>query len=581
MRMRRSLSFTLTFCAVLFLLLACFSPTPTQANRSTSTAAALESPTPLSSPTSMQIAQATAPVSLGTNLAGIADWSTQQPFLDVFKSGRGWLTQCAGDEPGCSGSWVTEESDKLDLDASGWVKSLPAPADPPEYTRVATLLQRDLGVPYPGGKYIVLYDGEGTIEYRFDAQKDDAASRPGRDVINVTPSDAGIYMIITATDPRQQGNYIRNIRVVQERYESTFSQEVFNPVFLDRIRQFKTLRFMDWMRTNGSNQSSWANRPQVTDAFYSSDKGAPLEVMIDLANRLNADAWFNMPHKATDEYMSNFAKMVQTRLKPNLKAYVELSNEVWNWQFPQAHYALEQGRSRWNQEGDAFMQWYGMRTAQMATIWKQVFGAQRDRLITVMGTQTAWRGLEDPALNCPLWVKEGNRPCYQNEVDALAIAGYFGNSFGSGQNQATVESWLKDSDGGFAKAFTQLEQGSLIPHDGYDDSLQGIADSFRYYKQVTQAKGLQMIAYEGGQHLVNAENEPLTNFFLAINRRPEMKALYSQLLDSWKQAGGSLFMNFSDIGRPGKWGSWGVLEDVAQERSPKYDALVEFIERNS
>jgi len=61
---------------------------------------------------------------------------------------------------------------------------------------------------YPGGKYVVLYEGEGTIEYKFDARKDEAASTSGRDVIDVNPSDKGIHLIITATDPNNTGNYI-------------------------------------------------------------------------------------------------------------------------------------------------------------------------------------------------------------------------------------------------------------------------------------------------------------------------------------------------------------------------------------
>ncbi|NJR40505.1 MAG: hypothetical protein HC781_18810 [Leptolyngbyaceae cyanobacterium CSU_1_4] len=68
---------------------------------------------------------------------------------------------------------------------------------------------------------------------------------------------------------------------------------------------------------------------------------------------------------------------------------------------------------------------------------------------------------------------------------------------------------------------------------------------------------------------------------MSLNRRPEMTDLYTQLLEAWKQAGGTVFMNFSDIARPSKWGSWGALEFVGQARSPKYNALINFIDRNS
>jgi hypothetical protein len=530
----------------------------------------------LSTPNPAPAARAALPMSIGTNLNGVADWSTQQPFLDAFKSARAWLTQCKGGEPGCQGNWSTDESDQLNLDADGWVKSLPAPNDPPEYTRASTLLLRELNGKYPGGKYIVLYTGEGKLEYAFDARKDEAASKLGREVITVTPSNDGILLSITATNPR---NYIRDIHVVPEAYEKTFQTQVFNPIFLERVKKFKTFRFMDWQQTNGSDRMDWETRPKLTNATYAT--GVPVEMMVDLANRMAIDPWFNMPHKATDDYMTQFAQLVRSRLNADRKVYVEYSNEVWNWQFPQAHFALEQGKKRWSQEGDVFAQWYGMRTAQMSDIWKQVFGQQRDRVVSVLSTQTAWRGLENPALDCPLWVAEGNKPCYQHGIDVLAIAGYFGGNLGQGDSQAIVEGWIREGEAGFKKAIEQLQKGLLIPTDGFDDTLKGVADSFRYYKNVAQERGLQLVAYEGGQHLVSSGNETLSEFFMALNRRPEMKGLYTQLLDTWRDAGGSLFMNFSDIGTASKWGSWGALEYVGQARSPKYDALMEFIDRHS
>ncbi len=68
----------------------------------------------------------------------------------------------------------------------------------------------------------------------------------------------------------------------------------------------------------------------------SADRGIAIEYAIDLANTLKTDAWFCMPHKASDEYIREFAKMVKERLDPSLKSYVEYSNEIWNWSFGQA-----------------------------------------------------------------------------------------------------------------------------------------------------------------------------------------------------------------------------------------------------
>jgi hypothetical protein len=523
---------------------------------------------------------------VGMGLSGIADWSTQLPFLDIFKLSRQWITQCESRDPGCNsnGEWDTNEASLLNLDKNGWVKSLPNPNAPPKYTRVSTLLLREIKGRYPSGKYIVLYDGEGTIEYGFDAQKDKVASTPGKDVINVnSEGGGGILITISSTDPKKTGNYIRNIRVVRAEDLALYTKgEIFNPAFINKIKSFKNLRFMDWMQTNGSQQKEWSSRPTPTTASYALN-GVPVEVMVALVNKINAQPWFNMPHMATDEYMAKFAQMVKEKLNPKLKAYVEFSNEVWNWKFPQANYALKQGQAKWGKDKkDAYMHWYGMRTAQMCNTWKNTFAKQKDRVVCVMGTQTAWQGLENAALDCKYWVAEGNKPCYQHGIDAYAIAGYFGTSLGAPENTKTVESWLNEPDGGFSKAFQQLKQGGLLKNSS--DSLADNYNSFIYHAKVARKINLQLVAYEGGQHIVGhsgvENNEKLTNFFIKLNRHPAMYEIYTQLLNDWKKAGGGLFMHFVDIGAPGKWGSWGALEYVGQNSSPKYQALVDFNKNN-
>ncbi len=520
---------------------------------------------------------------LGIGLNGIADWSTQLPFLDAFKSSREWFTQCVNGDPGCKGEWSTEESNLLNLDENGWIKSLPAPEEAPKYTRVSTLLLRDIPNRYPSGKYIVLYEGQGTIEYGFDAQKDRTASTPGRDVINVdAKGGGGILLTITATDPKKTGDYIRNIKVVQAESEKTFETEIFNPKFIEKIKKFRTLRFMDWMRTNGSEQKEWSDRPRPSIASYGV-KGVPIEIMVALSNKVKAPPWFNMPHQATDEYITNFAKLVKKSLDPNLNVYVEFSNEVWNWQFPQAQYALKQGKARWGEDkADAFYQWYGMRAAQMCDIWKSVFGNESNRVACVLSTQKAYKGLESYALECSYWVAEGNKPCYQHGIDAYAVAAYVSGNLGSPENSSTIESWLKDPDGGFGKAFKQLREGGLLRES--TDSLSDVYKDLIYHKEVAQKKGLTLVAYEGGQHITGSggveNNDKLTNFFIELNRRPEMSDFYTQLLNDWKKAGGTLFMHFVDISPSSKWGSWGALEYLDQNGSPKYNALIDFIDKN-
>lgn len=43
--------------------------------------------------------------------------------------------------------------------------------------------------------------------------------------------------------------------------------------------------------------------------------------------RVGANAWVNIPHKASDAFIASFAAFLRDRLRPDLKVYVEYSNE--------------------------------------------------------------------------------------------------------------------------------------------------------------------------------------------------------------------------------------------------------------
>ena len=516
--------------------------------------------------------------SLGINLAGFADWGTEYPLNDYFKSARPWITQCRdGVDPGCNNVWDTEEYDQLDLDENGWVRSLPAPEDAPVYTYVSTLLFT--AEPHHGeGTYIVLYDGEGTISYDLGATKNEALSVNGRDVVDLA-ADGPFLLSITATDPQGTGDYIRNIRIVRPEREADYQTNLFNPDFLAKLDGFRALRFMDWMETNANTQREWASRPQTSHATFANEEGAPAELMIALANQTGKDPWFNMPHAATDDYMAQFAALVRDTLDPSLTVYVEFSNEVWNGMFPQHEYAIQQGAALFN-SGDEFqdaLNWHGKRAAEMCNVWKNVFAGQESRLVCVMGAHTnEW--INNEILACPLW--DGG-PC-AGYVDALAIAPYFGYYIGLPENETAVTTWTSDPDGGLDKLFTEINEGGLlsgeeVPPGG---ALQGAFAEMETNKALADAWQLRLLAYESGQHLVGVnevvDNEAVTNLFIAANRDPRMGAAYSQYLDGWKTRGGELMAVFSLAGQPGKWGSWGILEYITQPGSPKYDAVYTF-----
>ena len=475
---------------------------------------------------------------MGVNLTSVCYWSTENPFVDFFKQSQPWQAQKKGAVYGKGGT--------LDLDANGWIRSL----QPGQWADV--LMCRNNGH-YPAGEYICLYDGEGRINFGFDARVKDR--QKGRIVLQVSPSRAGILLRLVETDP---SNPIRNIRLIAPGFENTYKSTVFNPAFLKRWEGFKVIRFMDWMRTNNATVETWDQRPTPQIQTQGGNKGVALEYMILLANRLKASPWFCMPHEASHDYVENFAKMVKEKLDPSLKVYVEYSNEVWNFQFEQARYAsrVGQGMKLSDDPFEAGLFFYAKRSEEIFQIWEDVFG-NSDRLVRVLAAQSG-----NP------WTSEkilGFEKAYES-ADALAVAPYFGAHLGKPETQAEV-----------AKLSVREILSRCKAH---------MAENHRQVAiHASKAKkhGMDLIAYEGGQHLVGTggaeNNQELTALFIAANRDPEMKALYLEDLKGWQKSGGKLFATFSSMGLYGKWGSWGLLQHPDQNpaTAPKYQAIMEFM----
>lgn len=507
--------------------------------------------------------------SIGTNLTSISYFSTQHPFLNEFKSSNAWMTQNGS-------TWNTKEDDLLDLDEDGWVKSLPDESDNVKYNSVGSLIYRG-NDNYLPGKYVVLYEGEGNIRYDLDAEKIEDLSTPGRDVIEVEPSDMGIWLNITSTDPNQTGDYIKDIKILPEAYESSLGNKTFNPEFIEKTKPFSTLRFMDWMETNGSKQKEWSDRPKEQDAVYS-NHGAPVEVMVELANETNSDPWFNIPHQASDEYVTNFAQYVKNNLNSNLDVYVEYSNEVWNLGFEQTQWVKQQAQQEWGDSDLDYLDWYSRRTTEVVGIWDDVFAGDSERVVGVMGTQAAntykaQEVLEYEWSDTPLTHSEAG-------IDAIAIAPYFGRYIGKPSNRNTLKNWANDSDSGLDSLFREIKQGGLLENSPEGGALNDAYGNIEAYSQLAGEEDLQLIAYEGGQHLVGIQgvqnDQAIADLFIEANRDPRMGEIYRDYFEEWYKLGGDVFANYSDIRTHNEWGSWGTLESVYQDSSPKYDAVTDF-----
>ena len=505
---------------------------------------------------------------LAIGLNEISDWSPQQPFIDLMRTARPWI----GHLPGRFGGFEFERLRAEGyLDEHGWPVAVPSGVEALESFVLTDQPSEAKGLI---GRYVLSYEGIGRV--RMTGAVSNVRYRPKEIGFDFVPGKGLVGIRVDRIDPMKTGDYLRNIRLLRE--EHIPLQElgmVFNPDWLRHVQDMRALRFMDWMGTNGSEQTTWKGRPQEHDAFYAYYLGGvPVEVMVDLANEVGADPWFNMPHMADDDYIRRFANYVRDHLDPRLKAYVEYSNEVWNWQFAQAGWAMEQANARWNMEGgDGWVQIAGMRAAQMAQIWTEVFGdATKDRLVRVIGTQTGWLGLEESVLGSPNWVAEdpAHRPPF-SYFDAYAITGYFGLDGDADIMSLRILDWLDVSEDFATQALAQELRDSSVK------AL--ITKYYPYHAAVAARHGLDLVMYEGGTHVVGVEswteNERLTDFLTRFNYSPEVAGIYREILDGWRDAGGTLFNAFLDVYSPSRWGSWGHLRHL-EDANPRWDVLMDY-----
>ena len=574
------------------------------------------------SPTSTNGTRTTSKSPLGINLSSLDYYGPSLPTIDLMKKAAPWLTQCNSytsstckNFTGSASTWNTLEQASLDLDADGWVKTLPASSDTTvKFRTIATIILSSGW--QQAGQYIVRYDGAGTLSYSGVGTKNVAQSSAGRDVLDVINTNgSGLIMAITATTP---GNYLRNIRVYPPggacandlttyaasaaactgatgayvAFENFPSTAIWHPALLNELKGFRTARFMDWQRTNTSKVTDWSQRTVSTARSWNSPSGAPLEKIVSLANTANLDPWVNVPTQASDDYVLQFAKVLHQQLAPNLSVNVEYSNEPWNYAFPNTTWMYNQAQAAYPAEVAAKTSpytleanWYANRLVQVCAIIKNEFGTDKGRVRCVANTQAASTGSATAVLNCTVAAKTLGRACGKS-IDVLAIAPYFGGYIGATKLRPTVSSWYTQADGGVSQLFNEImgseaatsvvaplaaagsnvATGALAQAKSWMVANKAIADQFN----------IPLWAYEGGQGLQPPGGDTdttLVTLFTSANHDPRMGAAYIRMLADWQAAGGQTFSLYNDVAGDSKYGFWGLKQTMFDTSSAKWTAV--------
>ncbi|NVJ98275.1 MAG: calcium-binding protein [Alphaproteobacteria bacterium] len=513
--------------------------------------------------------------SVSVNLDGIADWSTQAPFLDITKSMRPWFV-----DTGDGIAFYDELGDVLDVDENGWLMSMPE-----GYDAVNTVWDwhnqgyAESAAEYRSGVYVLRYEGQGTIQLYGNTT---IISQTDGEIVFENTTGGAMGFRILETDPNGTGDYLRDISVVKEEHLELFEAGgVFNPDWLELIDDMTVLRFMDWLNTNDTKLASWDDRP-TPDMFSYMVDGAPIEIIVALGNQIGADIWVNVPHLADDDFVTNLATYIHENLDPDLQVSVEYGNEIWNSAFMAAHEVEQLAQDAYGDHINPFggrLSYYGQRASEVMRLFTDVYGDDAsEQLIRVAATQYVNTWVTERILTAPDWQEADpdNYVAPSTYFDAIAVTTYFGGAIPVTEElREMVIAAIEDPQ---VNAFDVL--AAMLMDPNVDSSIPQVAASLAEQAAMAEAYGLRMVAYEGGQHVhhlfaTDGSGLVLDDFLTDFARSEQMADLYQELFDMWRDVGGEAFMQFTDVGGPSQWGSWGLratLEDT-NPRAELLDAL--------
>ena len=419
---------------------------------------------------------------------------------------------------------------------------------------------------FPLGTYVVTFDGDG--DFTFPQNRQVFRAPRGRFELPITQvsPNGGIEIHCTRSNPT---NRVRNFAVWSPGYER--SRQTFRREHLQTLSGFRVLRTMQDQKIINGPGTTWANRPKLTDQWWTGPAGVPLEALCELSNASGADLWLCVHHLADDDYVRRMAQLVRNNLSLSRRVYLELDCEVWNWGFQVATWQKDKyappGVSNPN-DCNFYGQtdWYPYRARQIFRIWEQEWaGLSRSRLSTVIAGQSVWPDRGRFLLRRARAFNGGKAPC-----DAYAIAPYFYPS-----------SQLVKDDGSLRNPSTTLDElfADLLPQ-----ATTYTTEQVRANAQVASEFGVGLVCYEAGQHLATSSDPGAsTELFIAANRDERMGQLYKPYIDAVFNGGATLIPLYTEQGLPGVWGSWGLRETGSRtvNDSPKLRAVRQYMMASS
>lgn len=477
---------------------------------------------------------------LGANLSSIVDYSPFPVYADLVKQARVFGPT--------SHPWGGA-NDTVPLGADGWPTG-------------------DFGVFLMTGKWLF-----GTYKGSFTGQATIGMNGTGDTTItnkvynaatNTTTFDIvrgsnAEHMALTFSNV---GSGIKNLRIVRPGYDA-LNPPLFTNEFLTHVARFKTLRFMEMLRTNGNDLvTSWASRPTPTTR-YASAAGVPWEHIIELGNLTGKDLWINIPTLADDDYVRQLAQMLKSQLTGNNVIYVEYSNELWNFGFSQSHRNRDLATAEvaanpssplaYDKTTDQYTMAFrrtAKRGKEISDIFRSVYGdaAMMTKIRPVLGAQVVNTYIARVGLNM-IEAVYGPPSKY---FYALAGAPYF--NMGS----------LQQTDG--------LSTDQVLAALGESIDTMTRVNALEANMALARWYDLKFLGYEGGPDTFGGGSIAAKK---AANLDPRMLDLCKRYLQTWYAAGGEGMMWYTAgaSSYDTQYGAWGLTNDIAVTDAPKIQCM--------
>ena len=214
------------------------------------------------------------------------------------------------------------------------------------------------------GPFNLIVEGEGTISLiqsgtgpgRINLQ-DIQIDGPTIIPFDYAPNGKQVTFTISESDPNDNGEYIRNVKIVHDDHMDLFEAgEIFTPEFTALHEDNRIVRWMNAQETVHSPDyaaGDFADAP--TYDYYTftlgtsatNENGVPIDAIIAFSNKTGTDPWINVPVNSSDAYVQGLASYIEANLDPRLQAYVEFGNENWNFIFDTYIHSTNEGMNRW------------------------------------------------------------------------------------------------------------------------------------------------------------------------------------------------------------------------------------------